>query len=113
MPNGNLDITDDFSQGEVVNDFVISGRTKDQQHRGRHMYIRYDFETQDYLMKDLGVGSGTFLKVDYPVELIDNHLVNMGETYILFNIIQKQKFADILEIDAQDQSVSTMNPPSI
>jgi hypothetical protein len=35
--------------------------------RGRHFQIEYKFETNKYCVRDLGVGFGTFAKLDFPL----------------------------------------------
>jgi hypothetical protein len=39
-------------------------------------------------MKDLGVGFGVFTESVGPVVLKDNQLINMGESYIVTNLIE-------------------------
>ena len=41
-----------------------------------------------YLIKDLGVGYGVFVRQENPILLKDNMLINVGEAYIVVNIIQ-------------------------
>ena len=40
-----------------------------------------------YLIKDLGVGYGVFVRQENPISLKDNMLINVGEAYIVVNII--------------------------
>ena len=42
-----------------------------------------------YKIKDLGVGYGVFVKIAAAVELKDNMLINVGESYIVVNLLQK------------------------
>ena len=39
-------------------------------------------------MRDLWIGYGTFLKFDFPITIKDNHLINIGESYLIANIVQ-------------------------
>jgi len=39
-------------------------------------------------MKDLGVGFGVFTESVGPVILKDNQLINMGESYIVTNLVE-------------------------
>lgn len=41
-----------------------------------------------YKIKDLGIGYGAFVKLNAPLLLRDNFLLNMGESYIVANIIR-------------------------
>lgn len=40
-----------------------------------------------FLIKDLGVGYGVFVRQEAPVVLKDNMLINVGEAYVVVNII--------------------------
>lgn len=54
-------------------------------------------------MRDLGVGSGTFLKVDDASELVDNHMINIGDTYILVNLLFENKRLDYIEDETEQE----------
>jgi len=43
-----------------------------------------------YTIKDLGIGFGAFVRLDKPLELKDNHLLNLGESFIIVNLISDQ-----------------------
>lgn len=47
-------------------------------------------------MKDLGIGFGVFTESVGPVILKDNQLINMGESYIVTNLV---------EIENRDQEI--------
>lgn len=55
------------------------------------------------MLRDLGVGSGTFLKVDDASELVDNHMINIGDTYILVNLLFDNKRLDYIEDDTEQE----------
>ena len=44
-----------------------------------------------YLIRDMGIGFGAFVRLDRPCELKDNHLLNMGESFIIVNLINQDK----------------------
>lgn len=93
----------------VVNDFVIPSRNQQtqEQHRGQHFQIWFFPEPNDwgqepedvgYYIKDLGIGFGVFKKMDClkysdgteiagKVMLKDNMLINVGEAYIVVNLL--------------------------
>ena len=79
-------------EGGVINDFVIPSKDKEteRRHRGRHMQIEYSIEKNKYLVKDLGIGFGAFVRLDKPLELKDNHLLNLGESFIIVNLINEK-----------------------
>ena len=47
----------------------------------------YDPDMGKYLIKDLGIGYGVFVRQEHPIGLKDNMLINVGEAYIVVNII--------------------------
>jgi hypothetical protein len=44
-----------------------------------------------YKIKDLGIGFGAFVKLNGPLVLRDNFLLNMGESYIVANLLRGQE----------------------
>ena len=53
---------------DTLNDFIIPGKEKEiGKTNAKHFYIRYDYDEMEYKIKDLGIGSGVFMKVDYPL----------------------------------------------
>lgn len=49
-----------------------------------------------YLIHDMGIGFGAFARLDRPCELKDNHLLNMGESFIIVNLINEDKIKDAI-----------------
>jgi len=56
-------------------------------HMGRQFSIRYAPDKDDFLVRDLGVGYGVFTETIGLIPLKDNQLVNMGESYLVTNIM--------------------------
>ena len=63
---------------------------------GIHFQIKYDKNNFKYYMKDLGSGYGTFVKLIEPTKIKNNLLVNIGETFIVFMINEKEEKNDNL-----------------
>ena len=87
----NLDDSNNRGPTTVVNDFVIPQRnhqdTQDQQW-GRHFQIWFDIHEKNYFIKDLGIGFGVFKKMESGCAVLkDNMLVNVGEAYIVINLL--------------------------
>jgi hypothetical protein len=57
-----------------------------------------------YLIKDLGIGFGAFVRLDKPLELKDNHLLNMGESFIIVNLINEKSTASGYNISQKDEN---------
>lgn len=56
----------EFNQhGEMYNDFVID--STDTGIGKRHMVIKYGIDNKSYYLRDLGDGSGTFVRLDVPL----------------------------------------------
>ena len=60
-----------------------------EKHRGRQFQIYFDLDTGKYKIKDLGIGYGAFVKLTKPLILKDNFLLNMGESYIVANLMKQ------------------------
>ncbi|KAL4503883.1 hypothetical protein ABPG72_022513 [Tetrahymena utriculariae] len=78
--------------GEVMNDFVIPSPDPEisKRHRGRHFQLQYDRTSNSYKIKDLGIGFGCFYKLDGPLLLKDNHLLNIGLIFVVINFTLNQ-----------------------
>ena len=94
---------------EIVNDFVIPSKDKEteKRHRGRHLQIEYNLEKTNYFIKDLGIGFGAFVRLDNPLELKDNHLLNMGESFIIVNLINEKFSVVNYSISTHDSKESS------
>ncbi len=86
-------------QGEIINDVVIKLREKDigQLYRGRHFKISYSLDRNAYRIKDMGVGFGTYAKIDKPMPVKDNYLVMLGDSFLILNLIQDTSLTGKLE----------------
>ena len=75
----------------VVNDIIIPLEDSEiaEQHRGQHFCVYYDITRDSYFIRDLSVGFGSFVKVLDPLLLKDNYLIQMGEHYLLINLLQE------------------------
>ena len=56
---------DSNANGEVFNDFVIP--STDAGIGKRHFIIKYNLDNKSYYLRDLGDGSGTFVRLDVPL----------------------------------------------
>ena len=89
---------------EIINDFIIPSKDKEtgNRHRGRHMQIEFFLDDLSYKVKDLGIGFGAFVKLDHSLELKDNHLVNLGESFIIVNLINDKMSMGNYSISTHD-----------
>ena len=53
---------------------------------GRHFQIKYNKNEDEFYLRDLGRGFGTFVKIIDWVEIKNNFLINIGENYIVFTL---------------------------
>ena len=83
----NLDITPS-SEANTLPD------TDNSTNVGRHFLIEYLLEKNKYIIKDLGIGYGTFFRLNYIHTLKDNQLINIGTIYIVVNIGDKLENTD-------------------
>jgi len=68
---------------ECVNDIVIP--SEEQGMAPRHLLIKYFTETKSYSIKDLGDGTGTFVKIDSPLELKQGYIISFGDSHMAIN----------------------------
>lgn len=78
----------DGEKGEILNDFLlpIDDKSLRSQHRGRHFVVSYDARLNSFLIKDLGVGFGVFVRLEFPIQIQENHLLSIGESFCIFSL---------------------------
>ena len=53
--------------------------------------IRYIVEKNNYILKDLGEGTGTFIKVQDQVVLKNGHIISFGEFHLVVGLIYEKQ----------------------
>ena len=53
---------------------------------GRHFQIKYNKKDEEYYLKDLGQGFGTFIKINNWIEIKNNFLISIGGNYIVITL---------------------------
>ena len=80
---------------------------------GRHFVIEYNIERKKYIIKDLGIGYGTFVRLNYIHILKDNQLINIGQIYILVYITDKGENFITNTIGDSKENISQINNNNI
>ena len=75
------------SKGDVYNDFVIQQDENDGI-GDRHMIIKYNMADRQYYIRDLGKGSGTFVRLDIPLTLKNGFIISFGTSHLTVNFFQ-------------------------
>ena len=84
---GSLEV--DPASGEYFNDYVIPNEDVVATGQGgigkRHMVIKYNDADKMYYLRDLGEGSGTFIRVDNHRDLVLKHgfIVSFGDSHMV------------------------------
>lgn len=62
-------VNKDLKQKDILNDIIIPAISDEiaKKHRGRHFKIEYNLTQSCYKIKDLGIGFGTFYRLDFPL----------------------------------------------
>jgi uncharacterized protein YcgL (UPF0745 family) len=68
------------SKGEFNNNLLTS-----KDYKNAFFKIFYNIDKHIYYLKDLGVGYGTFYKIEDVSEIKENTIVNIGENYLVFS----------------------------
>jgi hypothetical protein len=58
----------------------------------RHFMIKYMYEKNYYIIKDLGEGSGTFIKVQKETILKNGHIVSFGDFHMVVGLVLDKNF---------------------
>ena len=72
------------AKGDVYNDFVIQQDENDGI-GDRHLIIKYNMADRQYYIRDLGKGSGTFVRLDVPLTLKNGFIVSFGTSHLTVN----------------------------
>lgn len=48
----------------------------------RHMIIKYNMDDKRYMLRDLGDGSGTFVRLDVPLHLKHGYIISFGDSHM-------------------------------
>jgi hypothetical protein len=71
-------------QGAPRNDIVLPA--EEMGFGAVHFVIKYDSERRNYLIRDNGQGTGTFLKIDSPLVLRSGYAVGFGDSTMVVEI---------------------------
>lgn len=69
-----------MENGEIINDFVV-----DEENQGmgkQHLMIRFSPSNSKYLLSDLEVGTGTFVKIAFEIVLKDGYIISFGNSHM-------------------------------
>lgn len=67
-----------------INDIILP---EDEKGVGsRHFMIQYFKEKGTYMIKDMGEGMGTFIRLDKPLRLQNNFIVSFGESHVIIQV---------------------------
>ena len=58
----------------------------------RHFVIKYLIEKNYYILKDLGEGSGTFIKIQKEAVLKNGHIVSFGDFHMVVGLVLDKNF---------------------
>lgn len=64
----------------------------------RNFVIKYRLEKQGYYLKDLGEGSGTFVKVDKPLIVSTGFLVSFGDSHLVADTSEDEEGNSVITI---------------
>lgn len=51
----------------------------------RHLIIKYNLDDKKYYIRDLGDGSGTFVRLDRPLTLKNGYIISFGDSHMTVN----------------------------
>ena len=63
----------------------------------RHFLIKFDDPSKSYFLKDLGEGTGTFIKLETPLKLVSGYIISFGDSHMTILIDEKKIVLKFLE----------------
>ncbi|MDR3547023.1 MAG: FHA domain-containing protein [Candidatus Pacebacteria bacterium] len=82
--------------GEPLND--IAFQTGEPGMGNRHLLIKYDLERKGYYMKDMGEGTGTFIRIEKSLALQYGYIISYGNSH-MYVILQPDKSMQLRFLD--------------
>ncbi len=84
-----------------------------ERNEGIFFRITYHPSTQKYTIKDLEKGNGTFIKLTSDYLLVENSLINIGDSYLVFTYIEDENESKDKNLLLKAYSGSTKYEPII
>ena len=73
----------------------IEDENLDDKFYGKHFQIKFNPEDLNYYLRDLGHGFGVFIRINDWIEIKNNFLLNIGENYLIFSLIESTNILNI------------------
>lgn len=70
------------SQQKLMNDLLLNDPTVGM----RHCMFKYDTVLKNYWLKDLGEGSGTFIKIETEMKVKSGYIISFSDSHLLITI---------------------------
>ena len=86
---GSQEYSDDH--WEFLNDIIIKDDDESLGIGKRHFIIKYNIETKNYYLRDLGDGSGTFIKIETPLILKPGYIISYGDSHMVVQIFDDEE----------------------
>ena len=98
---------DNLPEGQRI-DYLLMPKDNEYNDKfiGIHFMIKYDEDKFKYYIKDLGCGYGTFIKLINRLKIVNNLLINVGDTFIVF-ALNKENDQLILKLFTGDEQSET------
>ena len=74
---------------ENTNSNMLNINSSIDKNKGPFFKIYYDTNKHLYFLQDLGVGYGTFIKLQEETIIKENSIINIGESYLIFSFDKK------------------------
>ena len=71
--------------GSLVNDIVFPLTERGMGHR--HFVVKYVTESKSYFLRDMGEGTGTFIKIDRSLVLHQGYIISYGDVHMAISIL--------------------------
>lgn len=80
------------AEQQLFNDILLNDASVGDQ----HCQIKYDPTLKTYFLKDMGEGSGTFVKIDQEIPLKSGYIISFGDSHMVSTIKESKSGADIM-----------------
>ena len=92
------------SQQKLMNDVLLNDETVGM----RHSMLKYNPMTRKYALKDLGDGSGTFIKVENKIKIKSGYIMSFSDSHVLLSISEGIKEKSLPDLEKAPKDALTL-----
>jgi hypothetical protein len=104
LENNSDNNTNEIDKNNNAVDYLLP--LKHCEKMGRFFKIQYIPKINEYIIKDMGNGLGTFIKIQDYIYIRNNSMINIGDTYLIFNFFEPNDNMKTIEKKEKEKNIN-------